>query len=232
MMLESNVWGENSFLFIHTTWIGNDLLKIRKMNSAELILKTAYSSAIALAAILKTRSARRLARCFLPAFLCAHIFIKRETSGYEAVQQLRCHSISYTNSRSTTVLSYEYIYLQLQHIFIHIQGQNFYSTLLLYSFNSLLMCWNSRIPCSFTLNDLILFHDYIHSRSKVKNFIQHCCYIYSTFYAHPSLRIPRLQPALSFGNRRPTMVIWSAPLRRCLREEIWTFNGGAQVFWN
>ena len=29
-------------------------------------------------------TARRLARCFLPAFLCAHIFIKRETSGYEA----------------------------------------------------------------------------------------------------------------------------------------------------
>ena len=84
MMLESNVWGENSFLFIHTAWIGNDLLKIRKMNSAELILKTAYLSAIALAAILKTRSARRLARCLLPVFLCAHIFIKRETSGYEA----------------------------------------------------------------------------------------------------------------------------------------------------
>ena len=84
MMLESNVWGESSFLFIHTTWIGNDLLQIRKMNSAELILKTAYLSAIALAAILKTRSARRLARCLLPAFLCAHIFIKRETSGYEA----------------------------------------------------------------------------------------------------------------------------------------------------
>ena len=73
----------------------------------------------------------------------------------------------------------------------------------------------------------------IHSFTfKVKNFIQHCCYIYSTFYAHPSLRIPRLQPALSFGNRRPTMVIWSAPVRRCLREEIRTFNGGAQVFWN
>ena len=88
-MLESNVWGENSFLFIHTTWIGNDLLKIRKMNSAELILKTAYSSAIALAAILKTRSARRLARCLLPAFLCAHIFIERETSWYEA-GSIRC----------------------------------------------------------------------------------------------------------------------------------------------
>ena len=26
----------------------------------------------------------RLARCLLPAFLCPHIFIKRETSGYEA----------------------------------------------------------------------------------------------------------------------------------------------------
>ena len=48
------------------------------------MLKIAYSSAITLAAILKTRSARRLARCLLPAFLCAHIFIKRETSGYEA----------------------------------------------------------------------------------------------------------------------------------------------------
>jgi len=54
------------------------------MNRAELILKIAYWSAITLAAILKTRSARRLARCLLPAFLCAHIFIKRETSGYEA----------------------------------------------------------------------------------------------------------------------------------------------------
>ena len=27
----------------------------------------------------------RLARCLLPAFLCAHIFIKGERSGYEAV---------------------------------------------------------------------------------------------------------------------------------------------------
>ena len=60
MMLESNVWGENSFLFIHKTWIGNDLLKIRKMNRAELILKIAYSSAITLATILKTRGAFHL----------------------------------------------------------------------------------------------------------------------------------------------------------------------------
>ena len=55
------------------------------MNRAELILKIAYSSAIKLPAILKTRCARGLTRCLLPAFLYAHIFIERETSGYEAV---------------------------------------------------------------------------------------------------------------------------------------------------
>ena len=32
----------------------------------------------------QTAGEARLARCLLPAFLCAHIFIKRETSGYEA----------------------------------------------------------------------------------------------------------------------------------------------------
>ena len=36
-----------------------------------------------------TDSRRSLARCLLPAFLCAHIFIERETSGYEATTQLR-----------------------------------------------------------------------------------------------------------------------------------------------
>ena len=40
-------------------------------------LKISNSSAIKLPAILKARSARRLARCLLPAFLCAHI--ERET---------------------------------------------------------------------------------------------------------------------------------------------------------
>ena len=33
----------------------------------------------------QTAGEARLARCLLPAFLCAHIFINRETSGYEAV---------------------------------------------------------------------------------------------------------------------------------------------------
>ena len=32
----------------------------------------------------KGTDGRHLARCLLPAFLCAHIFIKRETSGYKA----------------------------------------------------------------------------------------------------------------------------------------------------
>ena len=55
------------------------------MNRAtEIIVKIAYSSAIILAAILKTRYASRLARYLLPAFLSAHILIERETSGYEA----------------------------------------------------------------------------------------------------------------------------------------------------
>ena len=34
------------------------------------------------------------ARCLLPAFLCAHIFIKRETSGYEA-GSARLRTLSY-----------------------------------------------------------------------------------------------------------------------------------------
>ena len=34
----------------------------------------------------RRQAKRRLARCLLPAFLCAHIFIKGETSGYEAAQ--------------------------------------------------------------------------------------------------------------------------------------------------
>ena len=33
----------------------------------------------------RQQAKRRLARCLLPAFLCAHIFIERETCGYEAV---------------------------------------------------------------------------------------------------------------------------------------------------
>ena len=37
----------------------------------------------------RRQAKRHLARCLLPAFLCAHIFIKRETSGYEAGTSLR-----------------------------------------------------------------------------------------------------------------------------------------------
>ena len=38
----------------------------------------------------QTAGEARLARCLLPAFLCAHIFIERETSGYEAATGA-CH---------------------------------------------------------------------------------------------------------------------------------------------
>ena len=68
------------------------------------MLKIAYSSAITLAAMLKTRSARRLARCLLLANLCAHIFIKRETSGYEAERARFC-MVFHLNFCPTRVLS-------------------------------------------------------------------------------------------------------------------------------
>ena len=42
----------------------------------------------------QTASEARLARCLLPAFLCAHIFIKRETSGYEADSYVWTEAIS------------------------------------------------------------------------------------------------------------------------------------------
>ena len=100
MMLESNVWGENSFLFIQTTWIGNDLLKIRKTNRAELILKIAYSSAITLPAILKTRSARRLARCLLSAFLCALKERRLGTRQRKLTFDVRCTNILTPNVAS------------------------------------------------------------------------------------------------------------------------------------
>ena len=38
----------------------------------------------------RRQAKRRLARCLLPAFLCAHIFIDRETSGYEAAVAISC----------------------------------------------------------------------------------------------------------------------------------------------
>ena len=42
----------------------------------------------------RRQAKRRLARCLLPAFLCAHIFIERETSGYEA-GAIRYSTITY-----------------------------------------------------------------------------------------------------------------------------------------
>ena len=85
MMLESNVLGENSFDFIHTMLIGNDLLQIRKMNMAGLTLKNCIFVRSTLAPSWKQDLPER---SLPPAFLCAHIFIERETSAYEAESSL------------------------------------------------------------------------------------------------------------------------------------------------
>ena len=124
--------------------------------------------------------------------------------------------------------SYEYIYLQLQDLHSHSRSKMLFNTVIfIQQIVNVLKFTNSMFLHIERFNSFSRIHSFTF---KVKNFIQHSCNIYSTFYAHPSLRVPRLQPALSFGNRRPTMVIWRAPVRRCLREEIRTFNGGAQVF--
>ena len=47
----------------------------------------------------RRQAKRRLARCLLPAFLCAHNFIKRETSGYEAALTWR-HKLKPPKMRS------------------------------------------------------------------------------------------------------------------------------------
>ena len=44
----------------------------------------------------RRQAKRRLARCLLPAFLCAHIFIERETSGYEAAWN-PCNLVLFNN---------------------------------------------------------------------------------------------------------------------------------------
>ena len=63
---------------LHTHDVGRQWFAQNSQNEQGwTYLKIAYSSAITLPAILKTRSARRLARCLLPAFLCAHV-LKRD----------------------------------------------------------------------------------------------------------------------------------------------------------
>ena len=50
----------------------------------------------------RRQAKRRLARCLLPAYLCAHIFIKRETSRYEAgegVLRVACPRQAVSRSR-------------------------------------------------------------------------------------------------------------------------------------
>ena len=50
----------------------------------------------------QTAGEARLARCLLPAFLCAHIFIGRETSGYEAGAPLYRLTFATTENQDST----------------------------------------------------------------------------------------------------------------------------------
>ena len=70
------------------------------MNRAELILKIAYSSSNTLPAILKTRSAARLARCLLPAFLCALKESRLGTRQRKLTFDVRCTNILTPNVAS------------------------------------------------------------------------------------------------------------------------------------
>ena len=125
------------------------------------------------------------------------------------------HKFTFNDSSQLRI----YLFTVATYLHSHSRSKFLFNTVAIFiqQFVNVLKFTNSMFLHTERFNSFSRIHSFTF---KVKNFIQHCCYIYSTFYAHPSLRIPRLQPALSFGNRRPTMVIWSAPLRRCLREEI------------
>ena len=82
---------------------------------------------------------------------------------------------------------YEYIHSHLQQIFIYIQGHNFYSTFAFF-IQRFVNVQYSQIPHPVILNDLIFFHEHIHSHSGTFAtnihshlttifFIQHCCNI-------------------------------------------------------
>ena len=61
------------------------------------------------------RAKRRLARCLLPAFLCAHIFIERETSGYEpvvtAIHRITLYPLTVAQLVSLILIHWIVIYL-------------------------------------------------------------------------------------------------------------------------
>ena len=99
MMLESNVWGENSFLFTHTTWIGNDLLKIRKWTGLNLFQKL-YIGPPSLLPPSWKQDLPDVSPIvsFPPSFART----SRETSGYEAAV-VRCW-IRYTWARESLMM--------------------------------------------------------------------------------------------------------------------------------
>ena len=65
---------------------------------------------------------------------------------------------------SDILFCYEYIHSHLQQTFIYIQGHNFYSTLAFF-IQRFVNVQYSQIPHPVILNDLIFFHEHIHSHS-------------------------------------------------------------------
>ena len=93
---------------------------------------------------------------------------------------------------------YEYIHSHLQQIFIYIQGHNFYSTLAFF-IQRFFNVQYSQIPHPVILNDLIFFHEHIHSHSGTFAtnihshsttifFIQHCCNITVQYFVRTPLQ--------------------------------------------
>ena len=100
-------------------------------------------------------------------------------SGHKS-QCLLCHSTWTQFTFSDIFFSYEYIHSQLQQIFIYIQGHNFYSTFAFF-IQRFVNVQNSQIPHPFTLNDVIFFHEHIHSRSRqIFIHIQRQFFLFST----------------------------------------------------
>ena len=79
-------------------------------------------------------------------------------------------------------LSY-YIFIYMQHMFIHNRGQNFFSTRWPHSFNILSRVQNSEIPFPSHLTNLFLFSNIfiISFTFKVKFFLQNCYIIIQRF---------------------------------------------------
>ena len=81
----------------------NLILQVTTWTGLNSFLKVSNSSAIKLPAILKTRSARRLAHCLLPVFLCAHIEERRLGTRQDWERIMCAKSMVYENEKWKTI---------------------------------------------------------------------------------------------------------------------------------